>query len=275
MTAQPAMSSTTIEHEKGAQVPAIKTYADKFLGHVVVITGAGSGIGETTARLFAQQGAQLVLFDVDKENLQRVRDSIHQAGGKADFCVCDVSNEQNVIEAIETTILLHHKIDILANLAGIFPFHPLTDFPTEMYRRILSINVDGSFFLTRAVLPYMQKAGYGRIVLVASGTFNDPPPGLAIYVASKAAVIGFTRAVAVEAGVGITANVVLPGLINTPGVQRIEASDEMFQDTVEKQVVKRKGHPLDIAYTICFLASPEAAFITGQSFNCNGGQSFG
>lgn len=124
----------------------------------------------------------------------------------------------------------------------------------------------------------MQKAGYGRIIHTSSSTVQEPEPGLVAYVAAKAAVIGLVRSTSVEAGPGVTVNVVMPGLIKTDtiwnsGVQP-DGTQPLFETVMKKQVVKRYGRPEDIAYTICFIASPEASFITGQTFDVSGGETF-
>jgi len=263
-----------ITHEKGAQVPAIKVYADKYSDHVVVITGAASGIGKVTAHLFAEQGADVVLFDIDEENLKAVQASIHKQGGKAEIQVCDVSDDQVVNQAIDATMKAFLKIDVLINLAGIAVFCPLEHQTTKDYQRVISTNLDGSFFLTRAVLPHMQKAGYGRIIHTSSSTTGNPPFGLAPYVASKAGIIGLVRASAVEAGPGITVNALLPGLTDFTKVAEHEQVSALFDYVLSSQAIKRKGHPLDMAHALSFIASPEAAFFTGQAFECSGGESF-
>ncbi|KAJ3542815.1 hypothetical protein NM208_g3899 [Fusarium decemcellulare] len=265
---------TSIQHEKGANIPPVKIYPDKFSGQVVVVTGGAAGIGEVTGRLFAQQGAQVILFDIDGQKLKSVQDSIRQSGGKVDSRRCDVSNEQEVDMAITWVVDTYKKVDALVNIAGIYPFHSLMGYPSELYHRTVAINLNGSFFLTRAVLPHMQKAGYGRIIHTSSATYSQPEPGLAPYVASKAGVIGLVRATAVEAGPGVTANVVLPGLTETNNIRSAEGSQELFDRVVSKQIIKRKGHPLDLAHSFCFIASPESSFFTGQIFDCSGGETF-
>ncbi|KAK6385056.1 hypothetical protein LTS17_002619 [Exophiala oligosperma] len=252
-----------LQHEKGACPPPIKIYPDKFAHHVVVITGSGSGIGEATARLFAQQGAQVVMLDIDEEKLRTIQASIIETAGHpaTDIHICDVGDEQSVSTAVAETVRKFGKIDVLINVA-------------DEYRRTRSTNLDGSFYLTRAVLPYMQKAAYGRIIHTSSATFAGPLPGMTAYVASKAGIVGLVRAASIEAGPGVTINAVLPGLVETPGVLRHEGASELFDTVVAKQVVKRRGQPGDIAHTFSFIASPEAAFYTGQTFNCSGGVNF-
>ncbi len=214
------------------------------------------------------------MLDIDEKKLQIIQASIQTAGNKADIQICDVSDEQSVFTAIAETIRKFDKIDVLVNIAGIYPFHPLQGYPTDSYHRTISTNLDGSFYLTRAVLPHMQKAAYGRIIHTSSASFRDPQPGMTAYIASKAGIVGLVRAAAIEAGPGVTINAVLPGLIETPGVLRHEGSSDLFDTVVAKQVIKRRGHPLDIAHTFSFIASSEAAFYTGQTFNCSGGVNF-
>ncbi|OAP56237.1 hypothetical protein AYL99_09416 [Fonsecaea erecta] len=200
------------------------------------------------------------MFDVDEKRLENVRRSLDEAGYKAGSHHCDVRNAESVSNAIEDTIQRYQKIDVLVNVADVYPFHPLVGFPLDAYRRTISVNLDGSFYLTREVLPHMQKAGYGRIIHTASSTFGSPEPGLSSYVTSKGGVIGLPRAAAVEAGAGVTVNVVVPGLTETPGVLSHEGSSALFEHILSKQTVKRRGHPLDAAHTFSFIASPEAAF---------------
>src|SRR2546423_1341240 len=172
----------------GANVPPIKVYPDKFAGQVVMVTGAAQGIGEVTARLFAAQGASVVLVDLNKEKLQEVSSKIGSQGEKATSRVWDVGVEAEVDSLINEVASTLGKIDVLVHLAGIYPFKPILDCTVADYRRIFNVNVDSCFFLTRAVLPHMQRAGYGRIINTASATIQVPEPGLSVYAASKSAV---------------------------------------------------------------------------------------
>lgn len=264
--------------EVGANIPAIKVYPDKFKDQCVVITGAAQGIGEVVARLFADQGASVVLVDLNREKLQLVSSSIESLGGKASIQVCSVTNEEEVDLMVKDVIKKFQKIDILVNLAGIYPFIPILNHPTVDYLAVMNVSMNGSFFLTRAILPHMNEAGYGRIVNTASASVLHPVPGMAAYVAAKAAVIGFTRATAVEAGPGVTANVIAPGLIRTDNTWSAavtsDGSRPLFDMVVGRQAVKRHGLPQDVAHTVCFIASPEASFITGQLFDLSGGMTF-
>ncbi|KAI1611806.1 hypothetical protein EDD37DRAFT_465599 [Exophiala viscosa] len=265
--------------EAGANIPPIKVYPDKYAGQIVVIDGAAQGIGEMTSKLFASQGATVVMVDIQEDKLKRVKSAIDTAGGgRAEYRICNVGSDTEVNALIEDVVGTYGKIDVLIHYAAVYPFIPLLGHSTEDYRRIMNVNMDAAFFLARAVLPHMQKAGYGRIINTSSGTLQLPDRGLSIYVAAKSAILGFTRSLAVEAGPGVTANIILPGLIRTEAVWnnhvQPDGSHRLFDMLIQKQCVKRHGRPEDIAHTVNFIASPEAQFITGQIFDCGGGATF-
>lgn len=262
------------QDEIGANIPDVRLSSTKFEGQVAVVTGAASGIGKEVALLFAAQGARVILVDIDKTGLSEATGQIQSKGGKASFRECDVTNEGEVHATINETVEAHHKIDILAHIAGIYPVAPLLEVKIAEYRRIFSVNMGSCFFLTQAVLPHMQKAGYGRIVNTSSQSVVRPEPGLAIYTASKGAVAAFTRATAVEAGAGITANVLSPTLIATERTAQMEQAQNWFAKVKGQQVIKRNGRSSDVAHTVMYLASPESAFITGQVFDIGGGLVF-
>ena len=243
-----------------------------------MITGAAQGIGEKTAKFFAAQGATVVLVDLNKERLRLVASKVEALGGKSLIKICNVVREQDVDQMVRDVISKLERIDILIHLAGIYPFIPILSHPTADYLSVLRVSMDGCFFLTRAALPHMNKAGYGRIINTASASVQHPEPGMAAYVAAKAAVIGFTRVTAVEAGPGVTANVVAPGLIRTDktweSAVTADGSRPLFDKVVGMQAVKRHGLPEDVAQMIGFIASPEAQFLTGQVFDVSGGLVF-
>lgn len=268
-----------MDFKAGANIPTIKIYPDKFSGQVIVITGGGRGIGAQTATLFAQQGAQVVLLDVIEDNLQKTNRLILDAGGKCTWKLCDIGDESSVDKTIDWVVKEYHKIDVLVNLAGIYPFHSLIGYPTNLYRKIMSVNVDGSFFLSRAVAPHMRKAGYGRIIHTSSSSVQvGPLPDHSAYVTSKMAVIGLVRSTAADVGPGVTVNAIMPGLTRSETIwsQTVQAdgTNQFFENVLQRQMVKRSGQPSDIAHAICFIASPEAQFFTAQIFDCSGGCTF-
>ena len=264
--------------EIGANIPPIKVYPDKYADQVILITGAAQGIGEVTSKLFASEAATVVMVDIQEEKLKKVKSDIEAAKGKAVYRVCNIGNDTEVNGLIDEVVKTFGKLDVLVHLAAVYPFIPILGHSTEDYHRIINVNMDACFFLARAALPHMQKAGYGRIINTSSGTLQLPDRGLSIYVAAKSAILGFTRALAVEAGPGITANIILPGLIRTEAVWnnhvQPDGSHRLFDMLIKKQCIKRHGRPQDIAHTINFIASPEAQFITGQVFDCGGGATF-
>ena len=178
------------------------------------------------------------------------------------FRVCNIGVEVEVDSLINEVVSTLGKIDVLVHLAGIYPFKAILDYSAADYHRVFNVNMDSCFFLTRAVLPHMQKAGYGRICNTASATTQSPEAGLSMYAASKSAVVGFTRSTAVEAGPEVTANIVSPSLIRTDNTWNSGVSPDgphhLFDKIVGRQCVKRQGLLKDVAHMISCLASPGA-----------------
>jgi NAD(P)-dependent dehydrogenase (short-subunit alcohol dehydrogenase family) len=218
-----------------------------------VVTGGASGIGAAIAGGLAQDGATVEIFDLQ--------------GG------VDVASEQSVREACDGVVGRHGRIDVLVNNAGIYPHIPFEELTFADWRRVLATNLDGVFLCTQSVYPVMRSRGYGRIVNISSATFFIGYPGLSAYVASKGGIIGFTRALAREAGPhGITVNVVTPGLIATERALAEEA--DVFDEIVPEQAVQRPGTVQDVSDCVRFLVRPESSWITGQTVNVDGGHRF-
>jgi NAD(P)-dependent dehydrogenase (short-subunit alcohol dehydrogenase family) len=256
------------------RIPEIKIYPDKFKGQVVVITGAAQGLGEVTAQLFAAQGAITVLVDIQKNKLEEVVGGIKSKGGDALYREVDVSDEVQIKSLIRDIIEIYGQIHILVHLAGIYPTIPIKDTSTEDYRRVMAVNLDASYFLVRAVLPHMNERGYGRIICTASGTLQNVIPGHTAYIAAKAGIAYLMRATSVECELGVTTNTICPGLIASAAVRAKYADSTLLEETIQRQAIKRSGVPEDIAHTICFIASPENSFTTGQIFDVGGGSTF-
>ncbi|KAF2175839.1 NAD(P)-binding protein [Zopfia rhizophila CBS 207.26] len=264
--------------ETTTQGPPIKITSDKFSDHVVLVSGAAQGIGLTTAQLFASQSATVVMVDIQEDKLKTAVSAIRDMGGASVYRVCNITDEEAIAATFQWVISVYSEIDVLAHIAGVYPSHPLVGFPTDHYRKTMSVNVDATFFVLRAVLLHMESRGYGRIILTSSSTIQEPEEGLSAYIASKSAVIGFTRAAATEAAQGITVNTVMPGLIRTGTIwettMQPDGSHPLFDHVLAKQIVKRYRSPEDIGYAVCFLASPEASFVTGQILDLSGGAMF-
>lgn len=222
-------------------------------GQVSVVTGGAQGIGRSIVERLAADGAAVEVFDL--------------ANG------VDVSDEAAVRAAVGRVLETHGRLDILVNNAGIYPHIPFEELTFSAWRHVLATNLDGVFLCSAAVFPSMRSSGYGRIVNISSATFFIGYPGLSAYVASKGGIIGFTRALASEAGPhGITVNAVTPGLIATERALTDEA--DVFEEIVPQQAVRRPGRPEDVADCVRYLVRPESSWITGQTLNVDGGHRF-
>ena len=244
-------------------------------GQVTLVTGGARGIGLAVARRLAEDGARVVLFDLDGKAAEKAAAVLTAEGADAMARELDVSHEHEVDRAVQFVLSTHGRIDILVNNAGIYPHTPFDQLTFEEWRRIMATNLDSVFLCSHAVYPHMVERGYGRVVNISSSTFFIGYPGMTAYIASKGGVVGFTRALAAEAGPhGITVNCVTPGLIETEGSAVEDPNGELFEEIVGGQVVKRRGQPQDISEVVAYLVSPAAGFITGQTVNVDGGHRF-
>lgn len=238
----------------------------KLEGRVAIVTGAGQGIGRAIAEKLSQEGAEVVVADV---NAGTARATAADIGGFA--CLADVSSQEQVSELVSAVRDRYGKIDVLVNNAAIVPFTAWDELDFAEWRRVMSVNLDGVFLTCRAVYPHMKAAGYGRIVNIASNVILAGTPNVAHYVAAKGGVFAFTRSLATELGRhGITVNAVAPGLTASEGVLAGPHADA-FDFVVSLQAIPRRGVPADIAPAVAFLASEEAGWITGAMIVADGG----
>ncbi len=242
---------------------------------VVVITGAGQGIGREYALAFAKAGAVPVIAEIDGGNARSVAAEIEAGGGRALAIETDVGAEDSVAAMAARTRDAFGRIDVLINNAAVFatiPRRHFTDIPFEEWTRVLHVNITGSYLCARAVVPAMRAAGGGRIINVSSGTVPQGTPGFMHYVTSKAAVVGMTRVMARELGDdGINVNAVMPGYTETE-VAHASMNDAGRRTIQQMRILKRRETPDDLIGTVMFLASPASAFMTGQSLACCGGE---
>lgn len=244
-------------------------------GRVVIITGAGQGLGRDYALAFAEDGAIPVLAEINRENLDNVASEIEAKGGKSLAVETDVGSPESVEAMVAATLDAYGQIDVLINNAAIFatiPRRKFYDIPYDEWNKVLHVNITGSYLCASAVAPAMRKAGQGRIINISSGTVPQGVPGFMHYVTSKAAVVGMTRVMARELGDdNINVNAVMPGYTETE-IEHASMDEEMHQFIQQKRILKRPETPDDLIGTVLFLASPASSFITGQSIACCGGE---
>lgn len=242
-----------------------------FNGKVVLVTGSSRGIGKTIALALAKEGADAVVNYVKNAQLaEEVVDQIKAMGRRALAIKTDVSNIDQVEEMVKKTIDEFGRIDILVNNAGIFGNSTVRKMEKKLWDDVIAVNLTGVFNCTKAIINYMREQRSGRIINIISVQGQIGVLGASNYSASKAGVIGFTKSMAKEvAGRKITVNAISPGFINTGMLKRLP---QEMQDNILKQIpLGRFGKPEEIARTVVFLASDDAAYITGQVINVNGG----
>jgi 3-oxoacyl-[acyl-carrier protein] reductase/(S)-1-phenylethanol dehydrogenase len=239
-------------------------------GRVAVVTGAARGIGQAIALRLAEAGHVLALGDVRPAD--ETAAAIADLGGEVFSVGCDLGSPEGVDLLVRSVGDRFGRCDVLVNCAGLMLFRPFAEVDLDTWRRIQAVNVEAAFQLCAAFVPGMAERGFGRIVNVASNTVWKPPgAGFVPYIASKGAIVGFTRALAVELGAsGITVNAIAPGLTRSPGAEEGN-TEEHFDDVRMAQAVKRSLVPGDMGGAVAFLASDDAAMISGQTLRIDGG----
>ncbi len=236
-------------------------------GRVAVVTGGARGLGKAAVERLAEEGMKVGVLDLLEDEAQEVA----QAVGGAAFR-CDTTDEALLAAAFEGVNARFGGVDVLVNNAGLIaPRKDWTDWTKEEVERYAQVNYIGYFLAIKAAHPYLKASGRGRVVNVASRTFFMGNPGQTPYVSAKGAVIGLSWNMAKElGGDGVTVNAVMPGQVATPGT--LEYNDEaMFERTMQNQAIKRRVRPEHLAALIAFLASDDAAMISGQSIVVDGG----
>ena len=244
-----------------------------YASQVVIVTGAGSGIGRSAAQLIASRGAKVICIDLNQAGVDECVDQITKAGATAESVVLDISNQKNVMEVITTLGSKHKRLDALVNCAG-YP-GPTGKFVEDItwndYQKVIEVNLFGAIWLTQAVLPIMKKQKYGRIVQVASIAGKEGNPKMAPYNTAKAGLIGFVKGVAKEVAVdGITINSLAPAVIATP--INANTAKETLDYMISKIPAGRLGEPSEVAEIIAFMGSKACSFTTGFTFDISGGR---
>jgi len=243
---------------------------------VALVTGAGSGIGEATAILLAQERATVIVTDMDAHAAERVAGAICEAGGEAEAARLDVTDETAWVEVMGTVLTRHRRLDVLVNNAGVSFAKSIADMTIAEWRRVLGVNLDGVFFGTKYAILTMKSRGGGSIINVASVSGIMPYPEASAYGASKAAVRHFSKVAAIEcadAETGIRVNVVSPGGVKTPMWEPMDffrelvaehgGTEQAFAAMAGTSASHRFSSPEEIARTILYLASDESAHLTG------------
>ena len=242
---------------------------------VVIITGAGQGIGREFARQFAAAGAIPVVADLDIGNAEKVVQEIQAAGGRAMAIRVDVGDKNSVDEMAAAVLKKFGRVDVLLNNAAIFATlqkRPFDQIPLQEWDQVLRINVTGSFLCAAAVAPAMREAKWGRIINISSDSVPVGATNYLHYVTSKSAVIGMTNALARELGPhGINVNCIRPGAVATEVDRTVNPTQERRVQLLSEQCLPRGQTPPDLVGLAMFLATPASSFITGQTIACDGG----
>jgi NAD(P)-dependent dehydrogenase (short-subunit alcohol dehydrogenase family) len=251
----------------------------RLKGKVCLITGAGSGIGQATARLFAREGAQVVVADVDDRGARSTVAGIRKSGGEAVAVHADVTDEQDTIALAAKVAKRFKRIDVLFNNAGISGVGDVLETEPALFDRVMRVNVRGVYLTSRAVVPYMIKQQSGSIINMSSCIAEIGLARRVSYAASKGAVLSMTKSMQVDlAQHGIRVNALLPGTILTPFVERYlkeayKDPEEGFASIRKRQLTSELGRPEDVASAALYLASDESRFVLASGLVVDGGVS--
>jgi len=239
---------------------------------VVVVTGAAAGIGAGVAQLFAENGAHVFLVDLDGVPVKEISATLRAKGGSAFGFEADARSRAAMAKVVEAAVSRFGRIDVLINNAGVYPRQPFLEMTEEQWDTMHDVNLKSVFHCTKLVLPHMVRQRAGAIVNISSVTFFTGLKHLTHYIASKGAIIGFTRALAREVGEhNVRVNCITPGAIETEGERKLIPSKEEADKVMELQSLKRRITPLDLARVCLFLSTELSDAMTGQTLNVDGG----
>jgi 3-oxoacyl-[acyl-carrier protein] reductase len=246
----------------------MSTYAGRFDGRTAIITGGASGLGRETARRMTAEGARVVLWDLPSSALDEAKQDV----GAVAVSALDVTDLEAVTKAAKQSFETLGRIDVLVNSAGITgATAPVHEFPVESWLRVVDVNLNGTFYCCRAVLPFMLEMGYGRIVNVSSVAGKEGNPNASAYSASKAGVIAFTKSLGKEMATrGVIVNALTPATFESPMLAQVPQS---LVDYMRAKIpMGRLGEIAESATMVCFMASEECSFTTAATFDTSGGR---
>ncbi len=249
----------------------------RLKGKVALITGSGSGIGKSTAILFAKEGAKVVVNDISQANGIQTVNEIKSSGGEAIFCLADVTSKPQILKMIDDVLETYGKIDILFNNAGISVVGALHETEDDVIENALKVNVQGVFLMSKYVVPHMLERQEGSIINMSSCLAEIGFLKRAVYAATKGAVLALTKSMQVDyAPYNIRVNALLPGTILTPFVENYlktsyENPEEAINTIKQRQLNGKLGTPEDVAFAALFLASDESKFMLGSPLYIDGG----
>ena len=251
---------------------------NRVANKIAIVTGGGAGIGRTTAKLLAREGATVVVADRNTGNGEETVRQILAADGRARFIPTDVSVEADCVRLVEETVAAYERVDVLANIAGIYPRSSLAETTIEFWRHVFATNLEGPFVLCREVVPHMVRNGGGSIINMGSGNGLAGGANLVAYSAAKGGLLTLTRNIAAAySRDGVRVNYLIPGWVLTDNervTQNAEGHDEAWLAALAPNLQGgRFSTPEDAALAILYLASDESAFVNGTILNTDGGSS--
>ena len=246
---------------------------DRFKDQVAIITGGARGIGEGIAIRIAREGGKVILFDVLEDDLKKATSAMRDQGLDADYHMVDITNETEVRQTIDAVVKKYGKLDVMVNAAGVAGPNAIkiSDYTYDDFRKVVDVNLHGSFLMTKYSIPHMLDNDYGRILLIASIGGREGNPGMVGYAASKSGVMGLVKGVGKEyADTNITVNGLCPAVIATP--MNLDTEPATMSYMTAKIPMGRLGTIDEVAALSCWIISPEASFNTAYNFDISGGR---